>query len=387
MRSVLNLIDGIYESALDADKWPDLLAQATRYFKARGAQIGNTDLVNSRLSFSLVHGYDWSIEHFQRYERLMNEDPRLRYFSANPFKPVHCRMELTDEEIRSTRVYKEVLSVGGVEYSLGVNFVEDGRALSYFLILRDASMPPFSQEDCDKLAVLIPHLARALRLQRELDTMSFERKVGFSTLDSMALGVVIADAEGRVRFRNALAGQWLDRADGLKVEGDRLRGTTDSGRDVVDELHAAIEARPAALGRPTRALRLRRTSGGEPYMVVISPIKAEDRQLSGNARADRLAVLFIRDPDHVQETKVELLQRLYGLTHSEARLSDLVSLGRPLKKAADLLGLTEATARQYIKQAFKKTGVHGQPELVRKVMSLPPGISFDPEPDGGVLEP
>lgn len=82
MQDVLKLIDAIYASALDTEKWLDFLEQAAVYFEARGAQLGNSDLVNSRQSFSLVHGYDWSIEHMRRYESLMGEDPRIEYFSV-----------------------------------------------------------------------------------------------------------------------------------------------------------------------------------------------------------------------------------------------------------------------------------------------------------------
>ena len=57
---MLALIDVLYKSVLDADKCPSFLEQAALHFEAHGAQIGHQDLVNSRLSFSLVHGYDWS---------------------------------------------------------------------------------------------------------------------------------------------------------------------------------------------------------------------------------------------------------------------------------------------------------------------------------------
>ncbi|MGH6771014.1 MAG: hypothetical protein ACRECO_18555 [Xanthobacteraceae bacterium] len=138
----LTVVDRLYDAVADLDKWPTFLEGATSLFAARVAQIGHFDLVNSRLSFSIVHGYDWSAAHMQRYESLMSEDPRLPYFNANPFKPVHCRMSLTDEQLHASRVYKEVLSVGGVEYSLGVNLIEDNRTLTYFLVLRDRMQPP-----------------------------------------------------------------------------------------------------------------------------------------------------------------------------------------------------------------------------------------------------
>src|SRR5690606_11723680 len=176
-------LDQLYDSVADLDRWPAFLASATALFASRGAQVGHTDLANSRLSFSVVYGYDWSPSHMQHYERLMSEDPRIPYFSANPFRPVHCRMSLTDEQLHQSRVYREVLAVGGVEYSLGVNLVEDTRTLTYFLVLRDRSQPPFTEADCKQMGTLVPHLRRALKLQRDLARISSERTAAFDALD------------------------------------------------------------------------------------------------------------------------------------------------------------------------------------------------------------
>src|SRR5262245_22233431 len=87
-RRLLAVVDRLYDAVADLDKWPVFLESATSLFAARGSQVGHTDLVNSRLSFSVVHGYDWSAAHMQRYESLMREDPRLPHFIANPFKPI-----------------------------------------------------------------------------------------------------------------------------------------------------------------------------------------------------------------------------------------------------------------------------------------------------------
>lgn len=377
MQKLLRIIDTIYESALDTGKWLDVLELTTEYFEARGSQIGNSDLANSRLCFSLLHGYDWSVEHIRRYESLMGEDPRLEYFSRNPFKPVHCRMALTDEQLRSSRVYREVLSVGQVEYSLGVNFGDSDRALSYFLILRDASMPPFSQEDCEKLSAMIPHLARALRLQRELETMASEKQVGFSALDSMALGVLIVDEGGRVRFANALGERMLERAEGLEVHTGVLRGETEEGDDLLTNVQLAIQTGASESAGTTRKLRVKRGNSKDPYFVVVSSLPAQSGMGGWRTDDERLAVLFVRDPEYAHETREELLQRFYGLTGSEARLTDRIASGLPLKKGADAIGVTEATARQYLKQVFRKTGVQHQTELVRKVLHLPPSVTLD----------
>jgi DNA-binding CsgD family transcriptional regulator len=369
---MLAVIDLLYDAVADLDKWPVFLKAATGLFEARGAQIGHNDLVNNRLSFSIVHGYDWSAAHMQRYESLMSEDPRIPHFSANPFKPVHCRMSLTDEQLHASRVYREVLSVGGVEYTLGVNLVEDNRSLTYFLVLRDRSQPAFTDRECELLELMIPHLNRALKLQRDLGLVEFGRSVAFDTLDSMALGIIIVDAHQRIKFANQAAREIVESQDGVRIVGQRLLVDGRDGESIGMRARQLIRA--AAAGSPTsgEVLQIERPSGREAYPVLMSALWGNQLRFGWSMLNEPLAVVYIRDPDQPHETRAEILQRLYGLTPSQARLAELLAAGRALDKAGTQLGITNASARQYLKIIFQKTGTHRQAELVRKVLMIPP---------------
>jgi DNA-binding CsgD family transcriptional regulator len=85
-----------------------------------------------------------------------------------------------------------------------------------------------------------------------------------------------------------------------------------------------------------------------------------------------LVIVYVRDPDRPEETRTEVLQRLYGLAPSQARLAELLATGRSLKAAAKVLGITLVSARQYLKLILQKTGTHRQAELVRKILFIPP---------------
>lgn len=371
-RQLIAVVDRLYDAVTDLDKWPAFLESATALFAARGAQVGHTDLVNSRLSFSVVHGYDWSAAHLQRYESLMSEDPRIPYFSANPFKPVHCRMALSDEQLHASRVYREVLSVGGVEYSLGVNLVEDARTLTYFLVLRDRTQPPFSDHDCELMAVLIPHLDRALKLQRDLGLMEFGRNVALDTLDSMALGVTVIDDEARIKLCNRAAREIADARDGIRFVGERLVIEGSDGSRIRMKARELIRAALTGTPTPGGAFEIARPSGGESYQVMVSALWGNQLRFGSGLLNQPLAIIYVRDPHQPDETRAEILQRLYGLAPSQARLAELIANGSTLKEAARDLGITEVSARQYLKLILQKTGTHRQPELVRKILLIPP---------------
>jgi len=371
-RQLIAVVDRLYDAVTDLDKWPAFLESATALFAARGAQVGHTDLVNSRLSFSVVHGYDWSAAHLQRYESLMSEDPRIPYFSANPFKPVHCRMALSDEQLHASRVYREILSVGGVEYSLGVNLVEDARTLTYFLVLRDRTQPPFSDHDCELMAVLIPHLDRALKLQRDLGLMEFGRNVALDTLDSMALGVTVIDDEARIKLCNRAAREIADARDGIRFVGERLVIEGSDGSRIRMKARELIRAALTGAPTPGEAFEIARPSGGESYQVMVSALWGNQLRFGSGLLNQPLAIIYVRDPHQPDETRAEILQRLYGLAPSQARLAELIANGSTLKEAARDLGITEVSARQYLKLILQKTGTHRQPELVRKILLIPP---------------
>jgi len=59
------------------------------------------------------------------------------------------------------------------------------------------------------------------------------------------------------------------------------------------------------------------------------------------------------------------LARALGLTPSEARLARALGQGHSLPEASAALGLTRETGRSYAKQIYAKTGVNGQPALMR----------------------
>jgi DNA-binding CsgD family transcriptional regulator len=379
-RQLLSVVDLLYDAVADLDRWPTFLEGATRLFNARGAQIGHFDLVNSKLSFDLIHGYDWSAEHVRRYESLLGEDPRIPYFAAHPFKPVHCRMSLTDDQLHNSRVYKEVLSVGGVEYSLGVNLVEAARSLTFFLVLRDRDQPPFSERECDLMEPLIPHLARALKLQRDLGLIEFGRSIVVDTLDTMALGIVVIDAEARVQFINEAARRIVTSEDGLRLIGDRLiveGRQSDNIRTKARQLIRAARSGDEAAGA---AMMVERPSGGEPYPLIVSALWGNQLRFGWSMLSEPLAIIFLRDPELPDETRAESLQRLYGLTPSQARLADQLATGSTLHEAARHLRLTPASARQYLKVIFQKTGTNRQAQLVRKVLMIPPAPRWRDQP-------
>jgi len=281
------------------------------------------------------------------------------------------------------RVYKEVLAAVGVEYSLGVNLADSTRSITYFMVLRDLTQPVFLDYDCKLMAALIPHLHRALKLQRELGMIEFGKSAVVDALDTMALGIVIVDAEMRVKFTNHAAKVIAACSDGLRINGDRLVVEGRHADGMVQKVRQLTRSGNSGIPKAGESLMIQRPSGKEPFAVIISTLSEHQNRFGWSTLSEPLVIIYLCNPDEPHESRMEILQRLYGLAPSHARLADQLATGCPLNEAASRLHITTASARQYLKVIFHKTGTHSQTQLVRKVLLLPPAPKWRDQPATG----
>jgi DNA-binding CsgD family transcriptional regulator len=84
--------------------------------------------------------------------------------------------------------------------------------------------------------------------------------------------------------------------------------------------------------------------------------------------SQRVAAVFIVEPERPAEIDADLLAAGFGLAPREAALAALFARGASLAEAATRLGIVIGTARWYLKRVFAKTDTHRQSELVRLVV-------------------
>ena len=161
-----DLIDHIYLAAGQTREWQTVLEKAMEFLETESAEIGHIDLVSESFSFFISAGPTYTKERIDRYRSMMSRDPRLIGMSQRPFLPIHCRMVIDEETLHASQLYRELLAPNGVEYTLGVNLLEERKSVTFFTAKRGPKQPPFGDADCIKLTELVPHLRRALRLYR-----------------------------------------------------------------------------------------------------------------------------------------------------------------------------------------------------------------------------
>jgi DNA-binding CsgD family transcriptional regulator len=192
-------------------------------------------------------------------------------------------------------------------------------------------------------------------------------------LDQMPVGILLVDRSSRVVWANLSAR--LLAGDGIALCDGRLAATAPEKRDALASLvRRALDAGAAGASLGPEAIMVPRSLGATPLVVVVRPLEAPDAR-PGEAAAR--AVVYVSDPDRGLRASRERLSQLFGLTRAEAGLVALLAEGHGVREAAALLGITEETARTYVKRAFQKTGVRRQAELVRLALAAATAGALD----------
>jgi DNA-binding CsgD family transcriptional regulator len=233
--------------------------------------------------------------------------------------------------------------------------------------------PPFGETECEVLAELVPHLRRILRIYRRFAILDLDRIAALEGLDQISVGVVVARQDGTIICTNRAAEELLHTGDGLTVHDGRLHVQSPVTSQFIHE--------SLALGMPTatetaRPIRIAGSGSSGALRMVVAKLPGRHQPHSlALPQSDLVALVFEAAPQP-RLSRWEHLQHLFGLLASEAKLVELLANGSSLADAVEQLKLSTGSARQYLKRAFQKTGVHRQSDLVRKVLTSPAWIRY-----------
>lgn len=204
---------------------------------------------------------------------------------------------------------------------------------AWLLIQRDRE--DFRALDAALLSFLTPHLAAAVKIWCELGRNRLDSQIKQRLTEGLNSGWIAFDRSGRI------------------VDADEFAKSLDIA-PAPDLIRSVVETR---LSRST-VLDTAHDLHLIPYEAEITP-----------AQANIACIGLVRqttpdtppDPKRIAET--------LDIPLSEARLAAALAHGLTLTESARHLGLTIETARNYSKRIFAQTGLKGQPDLVRRVLT------------------
>lgn len=215
-----------------------------------------------------------------------------------------------------------------------------GEIEAWIVLLHEREV--FDAADSALLTALVPAMTAAMRTLATIGTLRRRAEMAEDALGLLGIGQAALDGEGRVLVADAVA--------------ERHFATPSP------ELGRACAELATTPERERKTLQL----GPEERAVLLRPIPSGARSPNNPAVAIA-AIRQPRSPDAASAAQV--LAQTLGLSAREAALAEAMSRGVSIVEAGKALRLTPETARNYSKRIYAKTGVSGQADLVRLVLT------------------
>ena len=187
-----------------------------------------------------------------------------------------------------------------------------------------------------------------------------------AVLGNSRFSVIQLDRHGWIVAANDQARRLLEQDEGLSDAEGLLSATAPRDNRVLQRLLARAAPAGGTSGS-SGSMTIARPSASTRLVVHIVPLSTDQRE----SEARQAAVLvLVADPERRPSIDVGLVQTALGLTPAESQLATLVAHGQRVRDIAALTGRSEGTIRWHLSKIFRKQGISGQADLVRRVLSL-----------------
>jgi DNA-binding CsgD family transcriptional regulator/PAS domain-containing protein len=358
------LIADIYDAALEPAQRTDVIEKIASFAGGHSAGLFSKHSLSSSEILSCYIGAD--PESLQVYSESY---PKLDPTADSPSFGVEQVVSTADlvpyEEFRRGRFYREwARPQGWVDVASAV--IEKSTTSCTFLsVVRHEASGMVDDEMRRRMALVIPHVRRALLIGKTINLKQAEAVRFADILDGLSAGMILVDANGRIAHANAAGNAILDAADFLRTCCGRLVARDAPINAALHEILAAADAGDAVLGIKGIALPLT-AHDGERYVAHVLPLTSGARRRAGLAHNAAVA-LFVRKVALAASPPPEVIGEMYKLTPTELRvLLAIVDIGG-VPEVAAALGVAVTTVKTHLSRLFAKTGVARQADLVKLV--------------------
>jgi len=345
---LLPLLSGSSETAPFRTFLTRLQRRCDAYYAALYVRVGTGDVVR------FLVGPDLKERAHELGMPERNDLDRVQYDQLRPGR-VYASQEYFDADpVRRVQRTRHMARLG-VADERAVRVLADPD-LSTWLVI--AGKNQFRAADDALLSSLVPYVAAVLRNAAVQDRARTTETLVEAGMDRAGIGWIAFDATGAIvavpeRTRENLLG---------------LIGFAPQVGERVGLLSRSAEPEVVSA-----AARFATNSDEPPVTVVLSPhprieaLLVPPREQEGVLFLAPSVIALLRLPRAGTQARATGLAKLFDLPQREADLALALYDGFSLAEAAQELGLTLETTRNYSKKLYSKLGVRGQAELVRLV--------------------
>ena len=350
------LIDAIYETAGVAEHWPDTLDRIGSMSDFVGGVLYVTNFVETRWTASSAIA-----PLFDQYLRAgwatRNPRPGRRAASTPPGFLTDQDL-FTPDEIEKEPIYRDFFRGIGLGWGAGAQFRLPSDEVAIISFEKAFARGPIDAAAIATLDALRPHLGRAILLgwrqarQRSRSMLQALETIGMAAAILKSDGTVLATNDKFTALTPNVLAFSTKGLDVARGDNTALRQALDRARDRSDPRSARVAVRDAV--------------NGNAHIAHVLPIVRDPVDIFTGATS----LIVVTPVGHEQrELPAAILEALFDLSPTEARIARAVAAGRPMKAIARESKVSEHTVRSQLKAIFRKTGVRRQIELTKLLSS------------------
>jgi len=358
------LIGDIYDASLDPDLWPTALEKICSFIPGSMANIFSQDInKNANRYFTWGHDPYYISLYLEKYTGMNPIFPTALFFAAGE---VYGMADiLSHAEMRKTRYYKEWLEPQGYVDFVGCNLEKTATSVAPIAVVRHQRDGIVDDEARRRMRLVAPHVRRAVLIGKVIDLSKVEVAALADTLDGLAAGMFLVDADARIVHANAAAHAMLAQKLIVHAAGARIVANDPQSDQALRDVLAKAAGGDGVLGIDGIALPIPASDGAD-HVAHILPLTSAARRPAG-ASYGAVAAVFVQKARLDLQSPLEIVSRRYRFTAGEMRvLIALINVGK-VAEVSLVLGISEGTVRNHLHRLFEKTGTMRQADLVKLI--------------------
>lgn len=369
--SILDLVGEIYEASIKPARWPVVLERLAALTRAKSAVMLVHDRDIKQMNVCYTYGLP-KIAVAYLNSPIGALDPGLRIMREQP-QGKAVNMYRLDDESKIPRVFHAMVSrLTDLFYFGGVHCIKEEDWNVGIGLHRIRAEGEFEPATLALVEALVPHLKRALRIQKELSRLQLRQQTLQAELNRHILGLVLLNEEGKPLYMNPMATRILAQHGAIMLRDNALHGYAKGENEKFQQaIRKAASMSPSDV-EAGEALGLNHPDHAMPLVVLVVP--SNNELVAEGLPAGRSTVaVYITDPEVTTPIADEALMKVYGLSKREARVAVAIANGHDVTEIAKLHRVSVETVRSQMKSTFRKTGVNRQADLIRLLLGGPFG--------------
>jgi DNA-binding CsgD family transcriptional regulator/PAS domain-containing protein len=377
-RELPQLLDLLYDAALDPERWPTFLNGLPAALGAACGVMHDFDIASATLVAFKSFGSDPAyIVSYGAYYGHLNPYPKIRGFESIPVGKPFISSDLFDGEViqkvvQRSEFYNDWMKPQGITTDhLAVSLANGQGKVTVLSIAPHASVYRKDRKTYQcRLELLVPHLVRAVAINRAAVRAQRAESALATGLDALSLAAFMVGENGQVLLANGGAEELLRRERVLTLDRSRRLSAADPAahRSFAAAIAQAFLPLTTRIAPP---VRLTSQESGRAFVAWALPMRPTQPQepnqrvqMAGERDGGTSILVLVVSADRALSIPAEVIQAAFKLSAAEARLASALVAGRSLAEYARASELSRNTARNQLTSTLEKTGLHRQAELV-----------------------